>query len=203
MISGKRAATAQKMRDMRQPETLLQIRMHESPWSPEKCAAVWREADRILADPFFKKSRRCVTLFRRLIEHALEGGDEDGIKERTLGIEVFGREADYDTNTDPIVRMTANEIRKRLAQYYQSTSLLHEVQISLLPGNYLLRFDFGLRVDSSGTDPRRMQRRRGLFRGSLKLKLSRPIARNVRIVGERSQRHSSLFVRWEWLAPWR
>ena len=151
MISGKRAATAQKMRDMRQPETLLQIRMHESPWSPEKCAAVWREADRILADPFFKKSRRCVTLFRRLIEHALEGGDEDGIKERTLGIEVFGREADYDTNTDPIVRMTANEIRKRLAQYYQSTSLHHEVQISLLPGNYLLRFDFELRVGSSGT----------------------------------------------------
>lgn len=85
-------------------------------------------------------------LFRRLIEHALDGGDEGGIKERTLGIEVFGREADYDTNTDPIVRMTANEIRKRLAQYYQSSNRHHEVHIGLVPGSYLPRFSFGLRV---------------------------------------------------------
>jgi hypothetical protein len=111
------------------------------------------EADRILADPSFKKSRRCVVLFRKLIEHALEGGGEDGIKERTLAIEVFGREAGYDTNTDPIVRMTANEIRKRLAQYYQSTNRHHEVYINLEPGNYIPQFDFGLRVVSPGTAP--------------------------------------------------
>jgi hypothetical protein len=130
--------------------------MHQSPWSPEQCAAVSMEADRILADPSFKKSRRCVALFRRLIEHALEGGDEDGIKERTLGIEVFGRETGYDTNTDPIVRMTANEIRKRLAQYYQSTKRHHEVYINLEPGNYMPQFDFGLQAVSPGTVPESM-----------------------------------------------
>ena len=70
---------------MRQPETLLPNKMHASPWDAEKSAAVRRETDRILDDPSFKKSRRCVMLFRRLIEHALEGGEEDGIKERTLG----------------------------------------------------------------------------------------------------------------------
>jgi len=121
---------------------------NESPWSNSQRAAICAEADRILADPSFKKSRRCVVLFRRLVEHALEGGDEGGIKERTLGIEVFGREADYDTNTDPIVRMTANEIRKRLAQYYQSSSRHHEVHVSLVPGSYLPRFNFGLSVVS-------------------------------------------------------
>jgi hypothetical protein len=125
----------------------------ESPWSPSQRAAIWAEADWILADPSFKKSRRCVILFRRLVEHALEGGDEGGIKERTLGIEVFGREADYDTNTDPIVRMTANEIRKRLAQYYQSSPRHHEVNISLVPGSYLPRFSFGLRVISPEAVP--------------------------------------------------
>ena len=87
-----------------------------------------------------------MVLFRRLIEHALEGGDEGSVKERTLGVEVFGREADYDTNTDPIVRMTANEIRKRLAQYYQSSARHPEVRVSLVPGNYLPRFNFGLSV---------------------------------------------------------
>jgi len=136
---------------MRQTETRLREQPHESPWSAEQRAAVSMEADRILADPFFKKSQRCVVLFRRLIEHALEGGDENGIKERTLGIEVFGREAGYDTNTDPIVRMTANEIRKRLAQYYQSASRHHEVYINLEPGSYMPQFDFGLRVVSVGT----------------------------------------------------
>lgn len=119
--------------------------MHESPWNPKQRSAVLAEAEAILADPSFKKSRRCVVLFRRLVEHAVDGGDEDGIKERTLGIEVFGREADYDTNTDPIVRMTANEIRKRLAQYYQSAKGHHDVYITLVPGSYLPRIDFGLR----------------------------------------------------------
>jgi hypothetical protein len=125
----------------------------ESPWTPAQRTAIWAEADRILANPSFKKSRRCVVLFRRLIEHALEGGDEGGIKERTLGMEVFGREADYDTNTDPIVRMTANEIRKRLAQYYQSSTDHHGVHISLIPGSYLPRFSFGLRVVSPAGAP--------------------------------------------------
>ena len=138
---------------MRQPETRFREQAHESPWGPEQRAAVLREADRILADTSFKKSRRCVVLFRRLIEHALEGGDEDGIKERTLGIEVFGREAVYDTNTDPILRMTANEIRKRLAQYYQSTNPDHDVYISLVPGSYLPLFDFGSREVSPPPAP--------------------------------------------------
>jgi hypothetical protein len=114
----------------------------EVPWTEAQRNAIHTEAELILANPSFKKSRRCVVLFRRLIEYAMEGGDENGIKERTLGIEVFGREADYDTNTDPIVRMTANEIRKRLAQYYQSSTGDHEVHIDLIPGSYLPRFEF-------------------------------------------------------------
>jgi hypothetical protein len=118
----------------------------ETGWNSAQREAIWAEANRILADPSFKKSRRCVSLFRRLVEHALEGGDEDAIKERTLGIEVFGREADYDTNTDPIVRMTANEIRKRLAQYYQSSTGHRELSIRLVPGSYIPHFDFSPRV---------------------------------------------------------
>src|SRR5258708_18649 len=134
-------------------ESRIRDAMHESPWTPEQRTTIWKAADEILADPSFKKSRRCVILLRRLREHAREGGDEDGIKERALGIEVFGREADYDTNTDPIVRMTANEIRKRLAQYYQSCSGHPDVLIRLTPGNYVPRFDFGVRVIPPSISP--------------------------------------------------
>ena len=136
-------------------EVRLQEGTRENPWTASQRAAIWTEADHILADPSFNKSRRCVALFRRLIEHALSGGDEGGLKERTLGIEVFGRQADYDTNTDNIVRMTANEIRKRLAQYYQPSSRHHDVYIQLLPGSYLPRFDFGVQGVELPANPER------------------------------------------------
>ena len=136
-------------------EARLQEGTRENPWTASQRAAIWTEADLILADPSFNKSRRCVALFRRLIEHALSDEDEGGLKERTLGIEVFGRQADYDTNTDNIVRMTANEIRKRLAQYYQSSSRHHEVYVQLLPGSYLPRFDFGVTGAELPTVPER------------------------------------------------
>src|SRR5262249_12789235 len=57
-----------------------------------------------------------------------------------LGIEVFGREPDYDTNLDPVVRTTAAEIRKRLAQYYQEPNHESELRIELPLGSYAARF---------------------------------------------------------------
>jgi hypothetical protein len=110
-------------------------------WNDDERAAVAEEMERIFADPSFKSSRRCQALLRRLIELAL-AGDHDGVKERTLGIEVFGRNADYDTASDPIVRITANEIRKRLGQWYQEPNRRHMVRIRLVAGSYLPKFDF-------------------------------------------------------------
>ncbi len=110
-------------------------------WSDSERAAITDELDQILADHAFSSSKRCQALLRRLVEHAL-AGDHDGMKERTLGAEVFGRVASYDTATDPIVRITANEIRKRLGQWYQDPSRRHTVKIRLVAGSYLPKFDF-------------------------------------------------------------
>jgi hypothetical protein len=65
----------------------------------------------------------------------------DSLKERTLGVEVFGKDADYDTANDPIVRVTAAEIRKRIAQYYQDSTREHELRLTLPPGSYVPKFD--------------------------------------------------------------
>jgi hypothetical protein len=64
----------------------------------------------------------------------------DALKERTLGIEIFGRDADYDTASDPIVRVTAGEIRKRIAQYYQEPGHENELRVSLPSGSYVPQF---------------------------------------------------------------
>jgi hypothetical protein len=103
--------------------------------------AVQQEVQRIVAHPAFKGSRRSIDLFRYLTEYVSTDNEGD-IKERTLGVEVFGRPPDYDTNEDPIVRRTANEIRKRLAQYYQETRGPVPVRIELIRGSYVPEFQF-------------------------------------------------------------
>ncbi len=103
--------------------------------------AVRDELDRLLASPYFNHSKRFPNFLRFVVEHAL-AGDVDNIKERTLGIEIFGRNADYDTSTDPIVRVTAAEIRKRVAQYYQDPAHHDELRISLPSGSYVPQFQW-------------------------------------------------------------
>jgi hypothetical protein len=75
--------------------------------------------DDILQSVPFRTSRQCQGLFRYVVEHSLTGADES-LRERVIGIEVFGRSPDYDTAEDPVVRLRAADIRKRLAQYYQT-----------------------------------------------------------------------------------
>src|ERR1035437_5701008 len=101
--------------------------------------AVRAQLSRLLANPYFSHSKRFPTFLRFVVEHTL-AGDAENIKERTLGIEIFGRDADYDTAADPIVRVTAAEIRKRVAQYYQDSGHQHELRIALPSGSYIPQF---------------------------------------------------------------
>jgi len=94
---------------------------------------------RLLASSYFSHSKRFPNFLRFVVEQTLSG-DADNIKERTLGIEIFGRDADYDTATDPIVRVTAAEIRKRVAQYYQDPAHEDELRITLPSGSYIPQF---------------------------------------------------------------
>ncbi len=104
-------------------------------------ADILRQLDRLLDNSHFSHSKRFPSFLRYIIQEELEGrGDQ--LKERTLGIEVFGRHAGYDTTSDPIVRVTAAEIRKRIAQYYQDSSSPDELRISLPPGSYIPHFEW-------------------------------------------------------------
>ena len=101
--------------------------------------AVQAQLERILAHPLFKNSRRYPNLLRYVVERTLDGHPGE-LKERTLGIEVFARDPNYDTNLDPVVRTTAAEIRKRLAQYFQEPGHDSEPRIELPLGSYAARF---------------------------------------------------------------
>ncbi len=78
-------------------------------------------------------------MLRYVVEQTLLG-NVDLLKERTIGVEVFDRDPMYDPSADPIVRFTAAEIRKRLAQYYVERSHSAEIQIDLPVGSYAAVF---------------------------------------------------------------
>jgi hypothetical protein len=102
-------------------------------------AAIEEQVERLLQTSYFSHSRRFPTFLRYVVQHTL-AGQADAVKERTLGIEIFGRSADYDTSSDPIVRVTAAEIRKRIAQYYQEPGHDGEIRLSLPAGSYVPQF---------------------------------------------------------------
>jgi hypothetical protein len=101
--------------------------------------AVRDQLKRILASPAFNASKRCHTLLSHVVEATLLGQRET-LKERMLGIEVFHRDPAYDTASDPVVRMAAGEVRKRLAQYYYDHAHAHEIRIELSAGSYVPTF---------------------------------------------------------------
>jgi hypothetical protein len=60
---------------------------------------------------------------------------------------------DYETSEDPIVRVSAAEIRKRLAQYYQDPSHDGELRIELRTGSYIPDFYFTEQASVPGNSP--------------------------------------------------
>src|SRR6202522_1639348 len=117
-------------------------------------SAIRDQLERLLADPYFSHSKRFPRFLRFVTEQTL-AGEADNINERWLGIEIFGRKPEYDTAADPIVRVTAAEIRKRVAQYYQDPAHEHELRLSLPPGSYVPRFDppYSGRAEESRSTP--------------------------------------------------
>jgi hypothetical protein len=94
------------------------------------------QLENLLADTLFRNSKRYPAFLRFVVEQTLQG-HEDALKERVLGMEVFHRTADYDTSLDSVVRLSAAEVRKRIAQYYQHPEHRHELKIDLNPGSYV------------------------------------------------------------------
>ena len=114
-------------------------------------AAIEEQVERLLQTPYFSHSRRFPIFLRYVVRHTL-AGHADEVKERTLGIEIFGRSADYDTSSDPIVRVTAAEIRKRIAQYYQEPGHEVEIRVSLPAGSYVPQFQWSHAGAASGIE---------------------------------------------------
>lgn len=101
--------------------------------------AVRAAVDRISRSKLFSKSRQLVRLLEYCVERTLEG-QADRLKETVLGIEVFDRGADFDPRIDPIVRVDARRLRRKLDQYYASEGEGGCLRIFFDSGGYAPRF---------------------------------------------------------------
>jgi hypothetical protein len=101
--------------------------------------AVREELSRVLSCHEFRLSKRSQDFVRYVVEHTLTGR-EDMLKERTIGIEVFGRSTSYEPSDDATVRVKAGDVRKRLGLYYAEEGAHNPVRIELPPGTYVPEF---------------------------------------------------------------
>ena len=97
------------------------------------------QLERLLAHPLFANSKRYPALLAYTVEQTLLGNAGE-LKERSIAVEVFGRSPAYDANADPVVRITAGEVRKRLTQYYYDAAHRSEMVIELPLGSYVPAF---------------------------------------------------------------
>src|ERR1700746_174793 len=114
----------------------------QSEWIPkteQDKQAIREQLDRLLANPHFHNSKRYPSFLKFVVTQSIEG-QSGNLKERTVGIEVFGCNPDYDTTSNPIVRVTAAEVRKRIAQYYQDPGPEQELRLLLPSGGYAPQF---------------------------------------------------------------
>src|SRR5271157_1686575 len=102
--------------------------------------AVRAELNRLLESAAFRTSKRCSEFLEYVVERTISGPN-GALKERSLGVELFRLATDFDPGQHTIVRVTANEVRKKLAQYYlPENGASHAVRIDLPPGSYRAEF---------------------------------------------------------------
>src|SRR5689334_3084176 len=97
------------------------------------------ELSRILSSPEFRNAERLTRMLRHVVERTLDGAT-DSLKESILGLEVFDR-SDFDPRLDPIVRVEASRLRKRLDDFYRRSGCPSGIAITLPKGTYSASFE--------------------------------------------------------------
>lgn len=110
-----------------------------SPGQADSDAKIRMQLERVLESDAFQNVDRLRGFLTFIIEESL-AGRAGGIKEYSVGVEVFGKPGSFDPRNDPIVRVQARRLRSRLASYYQEEGKDDEVVIDLPKGGYAPAF---------------------------------------------------------------
>jgi TolB-like protein len=107
------------------------------------------ELDRILGSQCFEQAGRSQEFLRYVVEQTL-AGEAHRLKGYTIAIEVFRRPVDFDAQSDPLVRVEAGRLRRRLLEYYVAEGYANPLRIELPRGGYTPEFRY---VEPGFTEP--------------------------------------------------
>jgi adenylate cyclase len=110
--------------------------------------------ERILASRCFQQAGRASDFLRFVVEQTLAGNGQR-LKGYTIGVEVFGRPADFDAQSDALVRVEAGRLRRRLVEYYASEGAADPVRIQLPRGTYAVEYELAGAAEKALPPPAR------------------------------------------------
>jgi hypothetical protein len=102
---------------------------------PEPPAQLRDAASRVADSATFSHSPRLRDFFSFVVKCSIEGRSHE-INEYSIGVQVFGKHPDYNPSLDNIVRVTARQLRSKLAEYYSHEGSLDPWRIEIPKGAY-------------------------------------------------------------------
>ena len=114
----------------------MKTRMAEQAVSPTIGPEEVRDAlERILNSKYFVNAHKKKEFLRLICGFHLNGRAHE-LNEYILGYEVFARDNEYNPSGDPIVRVFAHEIRKKLENYYKTEGSNDPIRLAIPAGTY-------------------------------------------------------------------
>ena len=102
--------------------------------------ATHAQIQRILQSRAFRTSEIHRTLLSYLAEKSVSG-TADGLKEYTVGLDVFAKPDSYDPRQESTVRMHVARLRQKLGEYYRTEGLDDPIVVDLPKGGFKLTFE--------------------------------------------------------------
>jgi len=122
--------------------------------------AFQQHLEEVLCGEAFRGSHRSGQFLRYVINQSVNGHCDE-LKERLIGVELFGRSPSYDTGEDAIVRVTASDVRRRLLQHYGTYGTGSEFRIRLPLGSYIPEIARDVQVNMEALEENEIEPPRG------------------------------------------
>jgi hypothetical protein len=97
------------------------------------------QLERMLSSSVFIAAPSLSQFLQFVVEETL-AGKSSLIKAYTIAVRAWGRERDFDPQSDPIVRIQAGRLRRALKDYYASEGAGDPVRIEIPKGTYVPKF---------------------------------------------------------------
>lgn len=102
---------------------------------PPKREMIEQQLEKILVSKVFIMAKRMRSLLKFIVEETLDG-QASTLKAFTIAVEVFQRDERFDPQQDPLIRVQAGNLRKRLEQYYLTEGRHDNIVIDIPKGSY-------------------------------------------------------------------